>query len=139
MNKTTPKPVSVILCEDIRREEGGKVSLIGVLTNGIKVLARGDGTWGLAQLCVYAQFKSNSIAEYNAYVEVLDPDGNQVIKTDTRPVPNVESAVAMTMKINNFELPKSGEYKFNIYFDGKKTSQGFMFNLIQQAADPENG
>lgn len=123
-----PKPLSFLLCEDIRREQGGKASLLGVITNGASVIANKDGQWKLAQLCIYAQFVSDG-SEHDAYIEILDPNGNELVKTESSRVTGFKEAIVMTVKVSNFVLPSAGGYTFNVYFDDKKITQQFEFKL----------
>lgn len=110
-----PRERFSIICDDIRFEQGNKVSLIGVYTNGILVP---KFPHLFLKLCLAQQFEDAANTKKLRCV-LLGPKVN--VKAEATTQDPSKPVLRVTMAFTNFEVFEEGDYRFETYFDGDET------------------
>lgn len=136
--------LTVILCEDIREERHGKISLMGLFAGAAIVLkATDDASHRIPSLAIFIRLTNLLPASYQMAVEVKDPDGkiafaapeqqvNAVVKANQK-----KSALVTGIKVNNIDL-YAGTYEVNLILDGKRFGKKFDVEILEPAAFDEH-
>ena len=107
----------VLVCEDIRQELGGRVSLMGVL--GSKLLVQ-SFPLPFPKLCLFIEW-GEIVGKVNVTLNVLPPEGVEIPKVKpSAPIQGQPGLVARSMIVlSNFAFPAPGNYVFEFEADGK--------------------
>ncbi|MBU1106086.1 MAG: hypothetical protein KKB51_05400 [Candidatus Riflebacteria bacterium] len=107
----------VLVCEDIRQEVGGRVSLMGVL--GSKLLVQ-SFPLPFPKLCLFIEW-GEIAGKVNVTLNIIPPDGVEIPKVrPSAPIQGQPGLVARSMIVlSNFSFPAAGKYVFEFEADGK--------------------
>lgn len=107
----------VLICEDIRQEVGGRVSLMGVL--GSKLLVQ-SFPLPFPKLCLFIEW-GEILGKVNVTLNIIPPEGIDIPKVrPTAPIQGQAGLVARSMIVlSNFSFPAPGNYIFEFEADGK--------------------
>jgi hypothetical protein len=102
-----------LLCEDIRHETGGRVSLMGIL--GTKLFVH-DFPIFFPKLCVFIDW--GEIAErVTVFMNIKPPEGVQF--PNVRPSAEIRGQAGVVARsmivLNSFVFPKAGNYVFEFW------------------------
>ncbi|MCQ3014850.1 hypothetical protein NLO83_04400 [Pseudomonas tremae] len=135
MLSKAPKPLNMILCEDIRQESGHKVSLIGVYTEGLIFQIKDHKSptpMRAQQLAFYASFEP-LVQDATIRIRLLDPTGVTILETQEGLMPKSDRITVVAFKTIGLEFKTVGKHKVEYSFDDKKVP--FNFNISQQFAE----
>jgi hypothetical protein len=107
-----PREIYSIICDDIRSEEGHKISLIGVYTEGILV-PRIPFTF--PKLCLAQGFEDSSGVK-TVKIRLVGPKIDIKVKTDNIADPT-KSKLRLNIVVSPVTIEKEGDYRFETYFD----------------------
>ncbi len=107
----------VLICEDIRQELGGRVSLMGVL--GSKLLVQ-SFPLPFPKLCLFIEW-GEITGKVNVTLNIIPPEGVDIPKVrPSAPIQGQAGLVARSMIVlTNFSFPAPGNYVFEFEADGK--------------------
>ncbi|MFZ5949455.1 MAG: DUF6941 family protein [Candidatus Rifleibacteriota bacterium] len=107
----------VLVCEDIRQELGGRVSLMGVL--GSKLLVQ-SFPLPFPKLCLFIEW-GEIHGKVNVTLNIIPPAGVEIPSVKpSAPIQGQPGLVARSMIVlNNFAFPAPGTYVFEFLADGK--------------------
>ncbi|GAB4267843.1 MAG: hypothetical protein Kow0029_02660 [Candidatus Rifleibacteriota bacterium] len=107
----------VLICEDIRQEVGGRVSLMGVL--GSKLLVQ-QFPLTFPKLCLFIEWGEIK-GKINVTLNIIPPNGVEIPSVKpSAPIQGQPGLVARSMIVlNNFTFPEPGTYVFEFLADGK--------------------
>lgn len=107
----------VLICEDIRQEIGGRVSLMGIL--GSKLLVQGVPLT-FPKLCLFIEW-GEIMGKMNINLKIIPPDGTELPAVNpSAPIQGQAGLVARTMIVlSNFTFPAPGDYIFQFDSDGQ--------------------
>ncbi len=115
-----------VICEDLRREQGGLVSLLGfygVVPDAEVVMP--DSDLPIDRLCFFLLMQGEGDGEKHRYVfRVSDPTGREVLtssESTSEPGPvgvGVRTTIAYTFMATRFPLP--GAYRITFNVDGRE-------------------
>lgn len=107
----------VLICEDIRQELGGRVSLMGVL--GSKLLVQ-SFPLPFSKLCLFIEW-GEITGKVNVTLNIIPPEGVDIPKVrPSAPIQGQAGLVARSMIVlSNFSFPAPGNYVFEFEADGK--------------------
>jgi hypothetical protein len=106
---------SVIICDDIRREDNGKEICIGVYA-GIIITSRFPAV--LAKLSVRMEFEDLPAGVHSVDIEVVDPRGNKVFSVSGEiEAPSIAEPGALSLGQGPVILPVEGKYTIRFGFD----------------------
>lgn len=129
MSNTLPKKLSFLICEDIRHESGGKVSLLGVFNDHILFEKPESSlpTYVIPQLCLYATFTAIT-TPCKIRVKLSSPSGKVLFETPANQHPGNSEIILLAVKIGNMQINELGTYTANYYFEDKKIKCTFTIN-----------
>ena len=106
----------VLICEDIRQETGGRVSLMGVL--GTKLFVQ-EFPLMFPKFCLFIEWGEIS-GEVNVSLNIVPPEGVELPKVKpSASIKGVPGIVARSMIIlNSFVFPAAGVYTFEFWANG---------------------
>lgn len=107
----------VLICEDIRQEVGGRVSLMGVL--GSKLLVQ-SFPLPFPKLCLFIEWGEIQ-GKVNVTLNIIPPKGVELPTVrPSAPIQGQPGLVARSMIVlSNFAFPAPGNYIFEFEADGK--------------------
>ena len=107
----------VLICEDIRQEVGGRVSLMGVL--GSKLLVQ-QFPLPFPKLCLFIEW-GELVGKINVTLNIIPPKGVDLPSVQpSAPIQGQPGIVARSMIVlSNFAFPAPGTYTFEFSADGK--------------------
>jgi hypothetical protein len=112
MNYAGPAVRSVIICDDVRREDNGKEILIGVYND--KIVIDRQPPFLLPTLCVRFVMKIDS-GEHKIDLSITGPDRNEIVKLTTNiNVPTAEYLTAVSFRLTPFAITSLGNYHINL-------------------------
>lgn len=129
-SKKYPVSSNFILCEDVRKEEGNKVSLLGFFSGGDIQLV-GDvlpDKTAIESVCIYAIFNGGdgSFKQRMRFVpagaEPIDVAGEDVLMKQGTPH-------VVTVKFKPFPVHALGDYSLTIYFDDHEYTYSFPVKM----------
>lgn len=120
METLIPKHVFTLLCEDVRKEEGGKISLIGVFGNDIG-LETDTLPSGMPRLCIVTRVIGGS-GKYKFVYSLENPSGKKMLQNMEQivDIPTHSSVVHLNMQIVPFVIEEEGVCKFVMQLNEKK-------------------
>lgn len=120
----------VLVCEDIRQEVGGRVSLMGIL--GSKLLVQGFPL-GFPKLCLFIEWGEIQ-GNVNVSLRIHAPEGVELPPVNpSAPIQGQPGLVARSMIVlSNFSFPAPGNYVFEFESDGEIVGrENFLVELYQ--------
>lgn len=107
----------VLVCEDIRQEVGGRVSLMGVL--GSRLLVQ-NFPLPFPKLCLFIEWGEIK-GKVNVTLNIIPPEGVEIPDVKpSAPIQGQPGLVARSMIVlNNFAFPAPGTYIFEFLADKK--------------------
>lgn len=133
-----PQAFSLIVADDIRREDNGKLIVIGLYTHvsleeppdeenppGIKVMANVAGL---------------SAGSHDFEIEVIDVDGEQKIASGPESVvsESANNVHKVILDMVDFYFPTSGRYLFNLLVNGEKIAEHVAIVHFPQSKSGES-
>ncbi len=129
----TENGIVFLICDDLRQEQGGKTTLLGVYGDTVMVEEPAGGTPGgepiLPSIACYFAF-SDGEGEWVGELQVIGPDGKELLPPGaTQPMVKKEAGwMAVAFKIMPFKaLP--GTYSVLIRLDGKEYVRKFNVQM----------
>ena len=133
-----PKLEVIQLCDDIREEKSGKISLMGIYDGHLVVQ---QVPTVMTKICFHAQF-SRMVGEYKMKVSIIYPDGEKervILDGVDISIPEQVDSETHKSRLNvttvGFEIPVEGLYKivYVIYRDDKgyKYEQNFRISSLE--------
>ncbi len=107
----------VLLCEDIRQETGGRISLMGIL--GSKLFVQ-EFPLMFPKFCLFIEWGEIS-GKASLTLNIVPPDGVNIPKVKpTALIQGQPGVLARSMIVlNSFLFPKEGTYTFEFWADDK--------------------
>lgn len=134
MLEKAPKKQAILICEDIRQEQGNKITLTGIFADGIIFQDIPDEhTPAVSQFAIYALFDLPA-KSCKTKVQILLPSKKIYLESPESEiqVSNTQKTVTFGMKFGNFSFPELGDYTVVFWFDEKKVSH--KFNVRTEAS-----
>lgn len=127
--------VYMILCEDIREEKGGKLSLLGVYGIDKSGIIPDEIPSNLHKLCLAVMLSEIQIELTKCHVTITAPGKEKMeINLPTTPTHEIGKNVTLGIAVSPFQISKAGEAKFELRFNNeKKPSLVFNFQIIAKA------
>jgi len=126
-----PHLIAFAICDDIRAERNGTVTLVGYYGQALRV-----GTFPslLPKLCFLAQFDSLAAAKRVA-VRVVGPSGNIILEVPPQTcsamsvsdVPPEYRFTQVALQVAPMQLPEGGVYRVEYAFEGEPPLQTSFF------------
>ncbi len=113
-----------VLCDDVRREDNGKLMLIGLF----EVVAGVQYPMSYPGLAVVNRW-CNGLGEYQQKVRLVDSANAVVVETAPAPVqlPDMRATVTSVSLMRNIPIPRPGRYWVEVLLDGDlKTRYALM-------------
>ncbi|HEY3801843.1 MAG TPA: hypothetical protein VGL61_04515 [Kofleriaceae bacterium] len=138
------KIVDFIVCDDVRSEVGGQVTLVGVYTDGIKVAAvQGQLMWPivLPKLGVFVRFlASGSEFVPSTFILSFLHNGNLVARFEGGIViTDISRSITIAISGNNFPIPSPGKLTCSIELKSAAKSMTLtpeISLMVETAAPP---
>ena len=105
-----PRELFSILCDDIRLEQGNKVSLMGLYSNGL-IVAQVPIT--MPKLCLYQQLEETNDVK-NILVHLKGPKLS--VKADLKVKRSTEN-INLRVVFGPLQFEEEGDYRFETYID----------------------
>lgn len=120
--------ISFFICDDVRHEEGGKLSLIGVSPNNRTTLtgwkARAADV-ALSKLCLFFNFTTGE-GEASARFEVFTPSGKLLISGEEGFKKNLGDATTFVIALSPFKVDEVGSYVIKMTMTGQVYERTFQ-------------
>lgn len=113
-----------VLCDDVRREDNGKLMLIGLF----ELVAGAQYPMQYPALAVVDRW-CNGMGEYQQKVRIVDNANQLIVETAPTPVvlADMRSAVTAVSLMRNVPFPRPGRYWIEVLLDGDlKTRYALM-------------
>lgn len=113
-----------VLCDDVRREDNGKLMLIGLF----EMVAGAQYPMQYPGMAVVNRW-TNGLGEYQQKVRVVDSANAVVVETLPSPVvlPDMRANVTAVSLMRNIPIPRPGRYWIEVLLDGDlKTRYALM-------------
>ena len=106
----------VLICEDIRQETGGRVSLMGIL--GSKLFVQ-EFPLMFPKFCLFVEW-GEITGKVSVQLNIIAPEGVELPQVKpTAVIQGQPGIVARSMIVlNSFVFPKPGKYGFEFWADG---------------------
>ena len=124
-----------IVCDDIRQEQGGKLSLMGWFPDGIVLVNIAEGpssgpALALSTLAMAVAFLDGA-GDYRARVRLVAPGGKEMLSPDNViPVSKGEGkAMTLNFKLAPFTHDSFGQFRLSVSLDDHE--YGFTFEVIR--------
>ena len=120
--------VRLLLCEDVRPELNGKVTLAGFFPGlSIRVPAVGPSVW--IQLAFLFVIEAEP-GRYTGSVEMRDADGISLFRADTQAeIGEGDDGTLIVVKVIQFPVTKTGEYGIELNLSGTSYPRKFKVQL----------
>jgi hypothetical protein len=106
---------SVLICDDVRKEDNGKEILIGVYTN--KLMTNTPPPIQMAKLCFWILCTMNFTGKRNMALEIISPSRDKIMggsgKIDTKH----EGKTSVVLPFFSVQLPEVGVYSIKFGID----------------------
>ncbi|HEY9072261.1 MAG TPA: hypothetical protein VIV61_18515 [Candidatus Ozemobacteraceae bacterium] len=107
---------SVLICEDIRQEINGRVSLMGVLAAKLFVTRF---PFKFLKLCLFIEWEE-VVGKWDVGINIVKPSGLPLLPKPL--AASIEGQPGLTARsmivLENFEFPEAGAYKFEFTANG---------------------
>lgn len=107
----------VLICEDIRQEVNGRVSLMGVLASKLFVTRF---PFKFLKLCLFIEWEE-VIGKWDIGINIVRPSGAPLLPKPL--AASIEGQPGLTARsmivLENFEFPEAGAYRFEFTANGK--------------------
>jgi hypothetical protein len=116
------------MCDDVRREDNGKLILIGLF----ELIGSAHYPFAYPGLAVVNRW-TNGLGEYSQRVRITDHANNIVVETATSPVnlPDMRATVTAVSLMRNIPIPAPGRYWVEVLLgDDLKTRYALMALLV---------
>ncbi len=122
------KKIFTILCDDIREEKGGKLSLIGIYSKSI-VFKEVPTIYPKLCLAIFAEGLKEVVSDIKVVLKTPKSD-DVVVKLKAPPELSSNENIALAIPISPFSVKTTGQAKFHIYFgDAKRPSLTHEFEI----------
>lgn len=128
------KDVYFILCEDVRPESDGKITILGMIP-GTKVgflpnsgVAEGEALVGSLTLLMVFR---DGIGQYEALMSLLSPAGVELLSPQSQTVdkPSPEGAMNIVVALRPL-VAAAGTYTFSVSLDGHRYTRTFEVAML---------
>ena len=105
---------TVVFCDDIRQEVGGKVTLVGAYTpelNASKIPVT-------IPVAVWVVLSPDKMGDFKFNLKIEDPDKNQILKGEIAGTFSASAITSLAIPQMPVIVSKTGTYKFSIKEDG---------------------
>lgn len=123
--------IAFFICDDVRHEEGGKMSLIGVSPNNRTTLsgwAARPGQVALSKLCLFFNFTAGEGAG-SVKFEIIYPSGRSLLSSDEQTFEkNFGDAATFVIALSPFKVEEVGLYTVNISIEGQVYKRTFQLS-----------
>ncbi|HOY67078.1 MAG TPA: hypothetical protein PLP29_09325 [Candidatus Ozemobacteraceae bacterium] len=128
---------SVLICEDIRQEINGRVSLMGVLAAKLFVTRF---PFKFLKLCLFIEWEE-VVGKWDVGINIVKPSGLPLLPKPL--AASIEGQPGLTARsmivLENFEFPEAGAYKFEFTANGKAIgSEHFTLEKFEPAPQVTN-
>lgn len=122
-----------VLCDDVRREDNGKLMLIGLF----EVIAGLEFPLAYPGMAVVNRW-CNGVGEFRQRVRLVDADNKTVVETADSPLvlPDMRASVTAVSILRNIQFAKPGRYAVEILLDGD-LKQRFALGAVKVAMGGE--
>jgi hypothetical protein len=120
-----------VLCDDVRREDNGKLMLIGLF----ELIAGLHYPMSYPGMAVVNRW-TNGVGEYQQKVRMVDGSNTVVVETLPSPVvlPDSRAAVTAVSLMRNIPVAKPGRYWIEVLLDGDLKTR---YSLTALQLDPD--
>lgn len=129
MLEKAPKKQAILICEDIRQEQGNKITLTGIFSDGIIFQDIPDEhSPAASQFAIYALFDAPK-KSCKTKVQIILPSKKIYLESPENEIHVGADQKALTfgMKFGNFVFPEMGDYTIVFWFDDTKVN--YKFNV----------
>ena len=125
----------VLICEDIRQETGGRVSLMGIL--GSKLFVQ-EFPLMFPKFCLFVEW-GQITGKFSVQLTIKAPEGVDLPQVKpTAVIQGQPGIVARSMIVlNSFVFPKAGNYAFEFWADGKLSGTEYFVVEKYEAPNPQ--
>jgi hypothetical protein len=101
VNVAAPRLSAFAICDDVRTEQGGKLTIVGFYGKAMRVPTLPTT---FPKLCFWAQFDSPSLRPNSVRVRLTSPSGNVVLETPNIDVPHADDVSAIPSEYRQANL-----------------------------------
>ena len=140
MSKQLPSQEKTIflLCEDIRQELGGKISLLGVIPANhltLEGMPQNSADAVIPSLTFVFLFRDGE-GEFNGKVGIIAPDEKELIPENEHPMKKgAKDTMNTIFKLAPFKV-MTGKFKPYVVLDGQRYEREFEVQQIQSSPAP---
>lgn len=125
----TDSRCTFILCDAIRQEAGGKVSLLGVFANGEIVSAPGVSLPTSMPLAFYFLF-IDGVGRFDLKIDVMTPSHKLLVDGPVNPVEKLANKnLTVAIQLPLVDLAEAGQYTFTVKLDSQTYTRPFTLTL----------
>jgi hypothetical protein len=110
-----PRELFSIICDDVRFEQGNKLSFMGVYTEGILV---SDLPFVMPKLCLFVYL--DECQDTRRFKVALRGPKVNVPPVELKPSEHGKPKVRLTVALANVKFEQEGDYRLDIFFDDDK-------------------
>ncbi|MEK8080687.1 DUF6941 family protein [Pseudomonas sp. XK-1] len=127
-----PKKIAILICDDIRAEAGGKITISGVYSNGVYFNNdTPDNKLYTPQFAIYGLFESPD-TDFRLSINIKSPSGEILVKGPDQDI-KVYNNIPITtgLKFSGITFKEIGTHTVEFVFDGeKKITYKFEVGLL---------
>lgn len=127
---------SIIVCDDVRREDNGKEILIGVYTDTIVTVK--EPPIVLPKLCIRIQLSTKKSEFKNVSCKIISPSRKEIFSGNSpMKIENPDDPTIVTLAFSPAPLPMAGVYsiRFGMDVEPRKIGQ-FEVRVKEPSSDP---
>ena len=126
-----------VLCDEVRREDNGKLMLIGLF----EMIGSQAYPMTYPGMAIINRW-NNGLGEHTQRIRIVDADNNALVETADSPVQLPEMAASVTAEslLRNIPVPRAGRYWVEVLLDGDlKTRYPLVAVQVQPPPGPPEG
>lgn len=99
---------SLLICDDVRKEETGKEILIGVYSG--KIITRSPLPVTMAKLCFWIGFMANFTGDRDIHMQIISPSDKKIMEANGNVNVIQEGKSSLSVPFSPVQLPEEGVY-----------------------------
>lgn len=116
------KPIMAILCDDVRKEEGGKPFILGIYVGGVKVYPQEDQAIMQLIMSLWVPFQVLEVGNTGLEFRILGPNEDNKIEIkahlELSAIPPAHEINAITLKGFPLQFSKDGNIQIQYRHEG---------------------
>jgi len=122
-----------VLCDDVRREDNGKLMLIGLF----EMIGSATYPFTYPGMAIINRW-NNGVGEHSQRIRIVDADNKALVETADSPVKldGMGASVTAVSLLRNIPVPRPGRYWVEIMLDGD-LKQRYPLVAVQVSPPPD--